>query len=193
MTKVILLVLLMLAPFSGLGARGWNTTYGQSSEGYCPWVAGYGWDGYLHTPTDLPIELHPSRQYKPGHGAIDINMPTGTPVYAAEDGIIVWSGTSVYGGGIMVKIAHGNNYFTTYAHLSSTVVECGQYVAPRQLIGFSGQTNTSWDHLHFAVNQGDVTYNPCNWFSCVLLDYNRTEPAQTQNITTAPPIEGGFR
>lgn len=188
MKKLLALALLILfttafAPFNGLGGRGWNTSYGQGSEGYCPWVNGHGWDGHLTNPTDSTLDIPRYRQFKPSHRAIDINLPIGSPIYAAEDGVVVWNGTSRYGGGIMVKLSHGNTWFTSYVHLGGTVVSCGQYVYPGQLIGYSGQTGTSWPHLHFSVNQGNSSYDPCDWLSCNLLQSEHTEPRNnTSNI-----------
>ena len=90
-----------------------------------------------------------------GHNGIDIGVGTGTPVYAAEAGVVhfegwgqnnSWMGNSA---GICVLLRHGWGY-TGYAHLSRTVIGAGQNIAKGQLIGYSGNTGLSTGpHLHF--------------------------------------------
>lgn len=90
-----------------------------------------------------------------GHNGIDYSVKTGTPVYAADDGTIVfegwgqnnsWMGT---GAGVCVLIKHSNCH-TGYAHLNSTVINKNQKVKKGQLIGYSGNTGGSTGaHLHF--------------------------------------------
>lgn len=90
-----------------------------------------------------------------GHNGIDLGMGVGTPVYAADAGVIdfegwgqnhSWMGNPA---GICVLIRHGWGY-TGYAHLSSTIIDRGQSVGKGQLIGYSGSTGASTGpHLHF--------------------------------------------
>jgi len=153
------------APFEGLDARHWSDPYARNSPGYCDWAAGSGWSGSLTWPIDsrdLPAE----QRFRPGHAAIDINAPEGTAVYAAESGTVVWAGFSLLGGGSKVILSHGNLWRTHYVHLSDVAVGCGQFVAQGSLIGYSGQTGTSWPHLHFAVNQAGQSFDPCGWLGC---------------------------
>lgn len=149
--------------YDGLSARGWNTEYGRSSNGFCPYTSGPGWGNALSWPTDIQQII---TGYSSGHGAIDIDVPIGTPVAAAAPGIVIWAGDSVFGGGNAVKVNHGGNWYTSYVHLSSIVVSCGQSVSTGQLIGYSGNHGTSYPHLHFSIRNGDAVYNPCEWLGC---------------------------
>jgi len=90
-----------------------------------------------------------------GHNGADYAAPIGTPVYAADDGTVVfegwgqnhsWMGSPA---GICVLIHHGGCY-GGYAHLNSTTVNKGQWVSKGQLIGYVGQTGAATGpHLHF--------------------------------------------
>jgi len=90
-----------------------------------------------------------------GHNGIDIGVGTGTPVYAADEGVIYfegwgqnhsWLGSPA---GIAVLIDNGGVY-SGYAHLMSTVVNKGQHVNKGQLIGYSDSTGAATGpHVHF--------------------------------------------
>ena len=92
------------------------------------------------------------------HNGMDIGAPIGTPVYAAEDGVVTavdnndkstWSKYQ-YGKYIMVK--HPNNLSTLYAHLSKFAVARGESVKRGDLIGYVGSTGyATGPHLHFGV------------------------------------------
>lgn len=92
-----------------------------------------------------------------GHNGIDFRAPIGTPVYAAEDGIVKATGNtdSVCPGGSYGKwiiVDHPNNLSTLLAHLSLVKVASGQSVARGDLIGYSGRTGyVTGPHLHFTV------------------------------------------
>ncbi len=87
------------------------------------------------------------------HNGLDIGVPIGTPVYAAEDGEIMGvdnNGRVQYGKYILIK--HENNLATLYAHLARQVVRKGEAVRRGQLIGYSGNTGYSTGpHLHFGL------------------------------------------
>jgi murein DD-endopeptidase MepM/ murein hydrolase activator NlpD len=94
-----------------------------------------------------------------GHNGIDLRAGVGTPVYAADAGVVEFEGRGQDNpwmtriAGICVLIKHSNIY-TGYAHLSRTVINNGQQVAKGQLIGYSGDTGqVSGPHLHFEVLQ----------------------------------------
>ena len=103
------------------------------------------------------------------HGAVDFGVSTGTPVYAAADGIVVtstWGGSDSYG--YYIKIKHYNGLYTLYAHGSSLVASVGQEVKQGQLIMYSGNTgNSTGPHLHFEVRVSPGGYsnrvNPLNY------------------------------
>jgi murein DD-endopeptidase MepM/ murein hydrolase activator NlpD len=90
--------------------------------------------------------------YWSGHLGIDIAAGIGDPVYAADSGVVVFSGLSSQGYGYMIMIDHGNGYQTLYAHMSAYSVYCGQDVYQSGYIGATGNSgNSTGSHLHFEV------------------------------------------
>lgn len=87
------------------------------------------------------------------HNGIDFRAPLGTPVMAAEDGVIMEAGNNgriQYGKYILIK--HDNNLATLYAHLSRQIVSKGTKVKRGDIIGYSGNTGYSTGpHVHFTV------------------------------------------
>lgn len=101
--------------------------------------------------------------YWSGHLAIDIAAGEGAQVYAADSGVVVFSGWATGGYGYMIMIDHGNGYQTLYGHLSSISASCGQSVGRGQTIGYSGNTgNSTGAHLHFEVRYQGGFVNP--WY-----------------------------
>jgi hypothetical protein len=112
----------------------------------------------------------------PHHGVEFLNK-FGTPVYAAGNGIVIFAGLdeeAIYSPwnnfyGNLVVIAHENNLFTLYAHLSTIEIQPGDDVKTGQKIGEVGQSGVATgSHLHFEVRRGDVedyfsTVNPELW------------------------------
>jgi murein DD-endopeptidase MepM/ murein hydrolase activator NlpD len=94
------------------------------------------------------------------HRGIDIGAPTGTPVVAAADGVVEFSGWNSGGYGNMVEIRHADGSKTRYAHHSRNLVRAGQEVKQGDQIAQVGSTGYSTGpHLHFEVhlpNQGTV-------------------------------------
>ncbi len=116
-----------------------------SSTAFVDWPYG---DGKFVWPVTGPI----SQGARPGHTAIDIAVPTGTPVVAADRGRVVMAGWNPTGYGFRVVIDHGIDYITLYAHLSDIYVEVGQVVGKGQVIGASGANgNITGPHLHFEI------------------------------------------
>lgn len=95
------------------------------------------------------------------HPAIDIDGEEGQPVYAADSGVVVYSGWNNWGYGNMVVINHGNGWQTLYAHLSAFYVACGQSVFQGNTIGAIGSTgNSTGSHLHFEMMYNGAKVNP---------------------------------
>jgi len=92
-----------------------------------------------------------------GHNAIDIGMPSGTPVQAALSGTVMGTGNTdavpgCFSFGKWVLIKHPNGLATSYSHLSTINVSAGQSVSTGQTIGLSGMTGyATGPHLHFSV------------------------------------------
>ena len=108
-----------------------------------------------------------NRAHGSPHSGLDLAAPTGTAIYAAASGKVVYAATSSggYSGyGKLIKIDHGNGVQTWYAHCSSILVSSGQTVSAGQQIGRVGTTGyVTGPHLHFEVRISGKTYNPQNW------------------------------
>jgi murein DD-endopeptidase MepM/ murein hydrolase activator NlpD len=99
--------------------------------------------------------------FKEGHPGLDLSTPSGTPVYAADTGLVIFAGWTGIGYGNTIVIDHGNGYRTLYGHLSQVSTYCGAKVEAGVLIGLSGSTgNSSGPHLHFEVRVPDGYINP---------------------------------
>lgn len=124
--------------------------------GYCGLVDGitgtgqFGWPtanhaltGYLYSPAW-------------GHNGVDIAGTTGDTIYAADAGVVVYSGWNDHGYGYAVILDHGNGYQTIYAHFSEVHVQCAARVEKGETLGLMGSTGWSnGPHLHFELrNQG---------------------------------------
>ncbi|HUF02026.1 MAG TPA: peptidoglycan DD-metalloendopeptidase family protein [Gaiellaceae bacterium] len=94
------------------------------------------------------------------HEGIDITAPTGTPIWAAAAGTVIWSGwRGGYGNAVVVD--HGNGLATLYAHASALLVGVGQQVSQGQAVALVGSTgNSSGPHLHFEVRVNGVAVDP---------------------------------
>ena len=94
------------------------------------------------------------------HEGIDISASTGTPIWAAAAGTVIWS--SWRGGyGNCVVVDHGNGLATLYAHASALLVSVGQEVSQGQNVALVGSTgNSSGPHLHFEVRVNGVAVDP---------------------------------
>lgn len=108
---------------------------------------GYGWGGY------------------PGHRGQDIIADYGTPIYAADSGVVIGINDGGYyngGYGNLVKIQHYNGVITYYAHCSSIAdIYVGQQVTCGQVIAYVGCTGeASCNHLHFEVHIGGTKVDP---------------------------------
>jgi len=113
-------------------------------------------------PTTLPFEP-PYGSYAHFHTGIDLVEPFGSPVLAADDGVVALVGSSSSGYGRYVVIAHAGGLDTLYGHLSTTLVTVGQVVNQGTPVGLEGSTgNSTGPHLHFElrINQRPVDPRP---------------------------------
>ena len=95
------------------------------------------------------------------HTGIDLVAPFGTPVYAADDGIVALVGNTSSGYGNYVVIAHAGGLDTLYGHLSTSLVKVGQAVAQGTVVGLEGSTgNSTGAHLHFELRINQKPVNP---------------------------------
>ncbi len=104
------------------------------------------------------------------HKAIDIaGQRSGSPILAADSGVVVASATSGWntGSGKYVTINHGNGYSTRYSHLNRVDVKTGQKVSAGQVIGGMGRSGWATGiHLHFVVMYKGKAINPCKVVRC---------------------------
>ena len=97
------------------------------------------------------------------HQGIDIAVPYGTPIYAADGGTVTYSG---YKGamGYVVIIDHGNGYCTYYEHNSSLLVSAGAHVYKGQQIARAGRSGVaSGVHCHFGITRNGSYVNPIKY------------------------------
>jgi murein DD-endopeptidase MepM/ murein hydrolase activator NlpD len=103
----------------------------------------------------------PYGAYPHFHTGIDMVEPFGSPVYAADDGIVALVGSSSSGYGNYVVIAHSGGLDTLYGHLSTALVKPGQQVMQGQTIGLEGSSgNSTGPHLHFELRINQTPINP---------------------------------
>ena len=112
-------------------------------------------------PTNLQTIIGYDYEPEANHPAIDIDGEEGDPVYAADNGVIVYAGWNDWGYGNVVVINHANGWQTLYAHLSAYYVSCGQLIFQGNPIGTIGTTGKSTGpHLHFEMMYNAVRVNP---------------------------------
>jgi murein DD-endopeptidase MepM/ murein hydrolase activator NlpD len=98
------------------------------------------------------------------HSGIDIDGETGDPIYAGDNGVVVYAGWNDWGYGNVVVINHGNGWQTLYAHMSTYNVGCGQHVFQGSPIGTIGSTgNSTGSHLHFEMLYNGAKVNPWDY------------------------------
>ncbi|NLY20862.1 MAG: peptidoglycan DD-metalloendopeptidase family protein [Tissierellia bacterium] len=119
--------------------------------------------GYSHISSYYGYRIHPIFNTKKYHAGIDIPAPTGTPIRAASDGIVISSGWQG-GYGKCVMISHGNGIVTLYGHNSTLNVSVGQYVGKGETIALCGSTGYSTGaHCHFEVRVNGATVDPLGY------------------------------
>ena len=124
------------------------------------------WTKPFHRPTEGKITSpYGTRRILNGklksyHNGVDFRAPTGTPIYAVNDGIVRFTKKLFYSGNHVI-IDHGMGVYTTYSHLSQISVKPDQFIERGQQIGLSGSTGRSnGPHLHLGAKINGVTVNP---------------------------------
>ena len=106
------------------------------------------------------MRMHPILGFTKMHTGIDFGAPTGTPVFAAGDGVVKearWAG----GYGRWLEIQHNPQWATGYGHLSGWAVKPGQRVHQGQVVAYVGSTGRSTGpHLHYEVILNGQKINP---------------------------------
>jgi murein DD-endopeptidase MepM/ murein hydrolase activator NlpD len=94
------------------------------------------------------------------HRGTDFHAPSGTPVLASNDGVVIIAQGMFYEGNLVV-IDHGQQFTSLYMHLSKIGVKVGQRVSKGELLGLSGATGrVTGPHLHFAVRWQGMYVDP---------------------------------
>ena len=100
----------------------------------------------------------PSGQQNDG---INVAVPEGTPIKAAEDGVVAYAGNELKTYGNLVLVRHSNGYVTAYAHASEIMVKRDEPIKRGQVIAKSGQTgNVATPQLHFEIRRGSTPVDP---------------------------------
>jgi murein DD-endopeptidase MepM/ murein hydrolase activator NlpD len=144
------------------GNKSWSFIRFTSKDGKTDWYAPDG-EGRKRPFLRSPLEFsrvtsgfskgryHPLLKEKRPHYGVDLGAPTGTPIRAVADGVVVVSGR--HGGhGNYVEVKHSGPYGTSYSHLSAILVRKGQKVKQGDVIGRVGSTGLSTGpHLHYQM------------------------------------------
>ncbi len=132
----------------GGGACPQNTSGGLEGDGQFAWPV----SGREVVGEDYWLDAHP---------AVDLAVTIGEDVLAADDGVVVFSGWSNLGYGIMVMLDHGNGDFSLYGGLGEVVAVCGSSVSEGQVIARGGTTgHPAAPYLHFEIRRGEEFLNP---------------------------------
>lgn len=109
--------------------------------------------------------------FKPGsrrsrHQGIDLGGPKNTPIMAAHDGKVIYTGRDFRGYGKLVIIESHNGYATFYAHLNTINTKEGKWVMAGEKIGGMGRTGRATGvHLHFELRIAEVAVDPSSYFN----------------------------
>jgi murein DD-endopeptidase MepM/ murein hydrolase activator NlpD len=119
-------------------------------------------DGARITSGFTTRRKHPVLGYTRAHKGVDMAVPTGTPIYAAGDGVVAEIKLNDRSYGKYVLIRHNSEYSTKYAHMSRVAnIKKGQRVKQRQVIGYVGMTGlATGPHLHYEVIRYGKHVNP---------------------------------
>ena len=143
-----------------------QTSAGQGQGASDNWVQGtgqLGWPVSGEITSPYGYRVHPIWGTTIYHSGIDIGVDEGTPVHAADGGVVVWSGW-MGGYGYAVVIDHGNGLSTLYGHNSELAVDEGQSVAKGQVISYAGSTgNSTGPHVHFEVRVNGDPVDPMGY------------------------------
>jgi murein DD-endopeptidase MepM/ murein hydrolase activator NlpD len=95
---------------------------------------------------------------------INLSVPEGTPIKAAEDGVVAYAGNELKGYGNLVLIRHRDGFVTAYANASKILVQRGETVKRGQVIARSGETgNVNSPQLHFEIRKGATPVDPAQY------------------------------
>jgi murein DD-endopeptidase MepM/ murein hydrolase activator NlpD len=112
------------------------------------------------------ITTYGSKTNGKSNDGINLAVPEGTPVKAAEDGVVAYSGNELKGYGNLVLVRHSNGYVTAYAHASELMVKRGDTIKRGQIIAKSGQSGeVGSPQLHFEIRKGSSPVDPLQFLN----------------------------
>ena len=95
---------------------------------------------------------------------INLAVPEGTPIKAADDGVVAYAGNELRSYGNLVLISHANGFVSAYAHAGELMVKRGDTVKRGQVIAHAGQTgNVTSPQLHFEIRKGSTPVDPTQY------------------------------
>ncbi|WP_062052718.1 M23 family metallopeptidase [Aquimarina longa] len=134
-------------------------------------ASGYGW------------RSDPFTKARKFHYGMDFSAATGTPVYASGNGVVKRADANSSGYGKHIRIDHGFNYVSLYAHLNKYNVTVGQKVKRGDVIGFVGSTGRSVaPHLHYEIFKDGEKINPRNFYYGSLTSEEFDEMLKASNL-----------
>lgn len=114
------------------------------------------------------------------HTGLDLPNAAGSPIVAAEPGVVVAAGFDETGYGNHIIIAHAGGFLTLYGHLETMLVTPGQTVSEGQLIGLMGSTgNSTGSHLHFEIRFNNQPIDPSPLLPANPQDASSPSPSPT--------------
>lgn len=124
------------------------------------------------------------------HDGLDLRANVGTPVYAAHDGKVIYSGRKVGGYGRVVVIKHDTGLTSIYAHNSKLLVKSGATVKRGQKIAYSGRSGrVRGPHVHFELRDGILAFNPAQLLGQAPMAYRSEDMHETGPIGEDEPLE----
>lgn len=134
--------------------------------------------------------VHPIHGVVRPHTAVDYAAPSGTPVHALGDGVVLSAGWGKGGAGNMIKIRHNSIYTTGYLHLKGFAkgIKAGARVQQGQVIGYVGMTGSATGpHLDFRVWKNGTPVDPLK------LESPSAEPIRKENLPALDSIFNHYK
>ncbi|WP_297037751.1 M23 family metallopeptidase [uncultured Dialister sp.] len=136
---------------------------GGNDDNYVQGTGAMGWPCSGPITSPFGYRTHPIFGTTIFHAGIDIGVDYGTPIHAADSGVVVYSGW-ISGYGNAVIIDHGGGVSTLYGHNQSLAVSEGQSVSKGSVIAYAGSTgNSTGPHCHFEVDVNGSPVNPMGY------------------------------
>lgn len=116
-----------------------------------------------------PVNGRVISEYGPKEGGlhndgVNIAAQAGSPVRAAENGVVAYAGDELKGFGNLLLVRHSNGWMTAYAHLDKMLVKRGQTLTQGQVIGTVGKTGSvDVPQLHFEIRRGTKALDPADY------------------------------